>query len=314
MAQRVRYYRSDRELSRCGRYVDGGGYMSRWYQGLGDGMEWLRLSLDGVRDARVRVYASDRPERDGEQEPAMERRAGDLLLYGVRGRYLRFSVSPAQGLLGYELSFPGNSIDAGLPWTMQGDGTLRRFLGVYQSLYMDLNREFAAFPRRLDPLGLEVLEGLEDWLGAARWVRAAPAQLRGRLLVAASALNRMRGTRRGLEALIRLATGGEGIVVEPFAWKSRVTDPAEREACRRLYGAQASQVTVLLPGAASKAAVDFLEDVLEDFLPVGISCKLVQLEDAAPMDGYCYMDVNARLTEPPPPALDEAVLEELVLE
>ena len=61
MDQRFRRYRSDWDLKRCGIYDSAGGYRSQWYQGFCDGMEWHRLSLSGLSDAQVRVYATDQP-------------------------------------------------------------------------------------------------------------------------------------------------------------------------------------------------------------------------------------------------------------
>ncbi len=57
-----------------------------------------------------------------------------------------------------------------------------------------------------------------------------------------------------------------------------------------------------------------MRQVLKDFLPVGMDCDVITLEDDAPMGGYCYLDVNARLIEAPPSRLDDSTLDELILE
>lgn len=316
MAERFRRYRSDRDLRRCGVYDSAGGYRSQWYQGSGAGMEWLRLSLEGVQSPQVRVYAVDEPPEvwDGSLEPVLEAHAGDLLLYGVRGRFLCFTAAPAQGLAGYALSFPGRSIDAGLPDVMQGDDTLRRFLGVYQSAYMDLNQSCARFPGRLDPRAEDALPELKYWLGAARWMRDMP-QL-PELLAAAPMLNRLRGTRRGLDLLLEVVTGGRGELVEHFQWRERAAGMSakEREDCARLYGADRAGAALLLPEDTPPAALRFLTEVLEDFIPLGVACSVLPLQAGAPMDGHSYLDSNAELSEPPPPALDETDLDDLTLE
>lgn len=316
MAERFRRYRSDRDLRRCGIYDGAEGYRSQWYQGSGAGMEWLRLSLEGVRSPQVRVYVADEPpgDWDGSLKPALERRARELLLYGVRGRFLCFTVCPAQELTGYALSFPGRSIDEGLPGVMQGDETLRRFLGVYQSVYMDINQTNTRFPGRLDPMAEDALPGLKYWLGAARWMRDGP-QLPG-LLSAAPMLNRLRGTRRGLDLLLQVVTGGRGELVEHFQWQSRAGEMSarEREDCARLYGTDRTGAILLLPEDTPPAALRFLEDVLEDFIPLGVSCTLLPLQAGALMDGHSYLDGNAELSEPPPPAMDETSLDDFSLE
>lgn len=309
----IRRYRSDWELSRCGRF-EYGRYCSRWYRGLGAGMEWLRLSLAVSGPVLVKVYAADEgPDNsiDG-MEPALERRAEDLLLYGVKGRFLRFTVEPGERLRGYELTFPGLSIDSLLPCVMQGDGTLRKLLGVYQSLYMDLNRELAGFPARLDPLGAAPLPELARWLGASAWTdRGLPEP---ELLAAAVELNRMRGTKQGLRRLAELVTGRNCEIVEQFQWDARTRSLQERESCARLYGPDRSSVTLLFPVETSEEKLSRFKGVLEDFIPLGISCAVLRLEAHMTLDGHSYLDSGVQITDPPPAELDGPDRDELILE
>ena len=314
MDQRFRRYRSDRDLSRCGVYDSAGGYRSQWYCGFEHGMEWLRLSLEGVSQVKVCVFVTDRPPEawDHSLEPAMVREAADLSLYGVCGRYLCFTVNPAHGLVGYSLSFPGRSIDAGLPFVLRDDGTLRQFLAVYQSAYMDVNQRAARFPGQMDPHDPAALPDLGLWVGAAGWM-GETGNLPD-LLSAAPKLNRMRGTRRGLELLINLVTGGRGELVEDFQWRDQKLNKQEREDCMRLYGGGQASVMLLLPEDTSQSAMTFLERILEDFIPLGVTYSILQLRDGAEMDGHFYLDVNTRLREPPPAAMEESDLDELTLE
>lgn len=308
MAQRLRRYRSPEKVLQSGE-LENGVFRSPWFQGLNDGMEWLRLSLDGTREMEVRVWAADAPE-DTPAKPVLVRTGDDLLLYGVRGRFLRFDVWPGEGLRGYELSFPALSVDEGLPAVMQEDGGLRRFLGVYQSLAMDLGREFALFPRRLDPSSPDALPSLAHWLGA-EWALPAPEGLRERLLAVAPRLNRLRGTRRGLELLLELTAEGQGQIVENFRWRALPLGAEERAGCERLFHAD---VTLLLPRTLPEETVRFLEGALEEFVPAGVSFAVRLLEAGAVTDGLCFLDGNAQLTEPTPPALDESDLDNLALE
>lgn len=311
--QRLRRYRSDRDLRQCGVW-EGARFRSRWYQGTGRGMEWLRLSLEGVTAAKVCVFAAECPpeEWDGSVPPVLEREAGDLSLYGVYGRYLAFTVEPADGLQAFTLSFPGRSIDAGLPFVMRDDATLRQFLAVYQSAYMDINRKAARFPGRLNPYDPEALPDLRFWVGAVRWMQGA--SLLPQLLSAAPVLNRMRGTRRGMEELVKLVTGGRGEIVEDFQWRDLPLSLEERTSCARLYGSDHAGVVLLLPADTASSAMRFLEHVLDDFIPLGETYSILQLQEGAELDSHFYLDSNTMLREPPPAAMDESDLEELTLE
>ena len=313
MERTIRRCRSDWDLSQCGRF-EYGRYCSRWYCGLGAGMEWLRLSLEASGPVFVKVYATDE-EPDGPpggMEPVLERPAKDLLLYGVKGRFLCFTAEPGEYLRGYELAFPGLSIDSLLPAVMQGDGALRNLLGVYQSLYMDLNRDLAAFPARLDPLGGAPLPELARWLGASSWMdRGLPDAA---LLASAAELNRLRGTKQGLRLLARLVTGQECEIIERFQWEAQTNSLQERENCARLYGADRSSVTLLFPVGTSEEKLSRLKGILEDFIPLGVSASAVRLEEHMTLDGHSYLDSGVQITDPPPAELDNPEWDDPVLE
>jgi len=313
MERTIRRYRSDWELARCG-HLENGIYRTRWYRGLRPKMEWLRLSLKTSGPVQVRVYASDEepPGPIDVLEPALERTAPDLLLYGVKGLSLCFTVEPGEALQSYELAFPGLSIDSLLPSVMQGDGTLRKLLGVYQSLYMDLNRELAAFPDRLAPLGPDPLPGLHRWLGASSWMGLGlPEQ---ELLAAAVRLNRIRGTKKGLWLLSELVTGRPCKIVEQFQWDGKLQSAQERDDCARLYGPDRSGVALLFPADTPAEKLSKLKAVLDDFIPLGVPYTVVRLEERAALDGHSYLDGGARISDPPPAALDGPEDGELILE
>lgn len=312
MEQAIRRYRSDWELTRCGQ-LQNGIYRSRRYRGLRAGMEWMRLSLTASEPVLVKVYATDE-EPDGaidRLEPVLERTASDLILYGVQGLFLRFTVEPGAALQAYELAFPGLSIDSLLPSVMQGDGTLRKLLGVYQSLYMDLNRALSAFPERLDPLGPDPLPELHRWLGASSWMGLGlPDQA---LLATAAELNRLRGTRKGLLLLAELVTGQSCELVERFQWDN-LQSAQERDACVRLYGPGQAGVTLLFPSDTPKQVLSRLNAVLDDFIPLGVPYAVVRLEEGAELDGHSCLDSGVRIADPPPAELDGPEGGEPVLE
>lgn len=313
MEQTIRRYRSDWDLAQCGQR-EYGAYRSRWYRGLHTGMEWLRLSLTVSGPVLVKVYATDEePDCSTDAlEPVLERTAADLLLYGVRGLALCFTVEPGDALQSYELTFPGLSIDSFLPAVMQGDDTLRKLLGVYQSLYMDLNRTLSAFPSRLAPLGSDPLPELPRWLGAASWMGLGlPEQ---RLLAAAAELNRLRGTPRALHTLAALVTGQDCEIIEGFQWDGEIQSVQEREDCARLYGRGRSGVTLLFPAGVPDVRLSRLKAVLSDFIPLGVPYSVVRVEGSATLDVHSYLDGGAELADPPPAELDGPEDGDIVLE
>lgn len=313
MEQTIRRYRSDRDLAQCGQF-ENGIYRSRWYPGLRPGMEWLRLTLAVSGQVLVRVYVADDPAPGPvyEMEPALERAAPDLLLYGVKGLSLSFTVEPGDALQSYELTFPGLSIDGALPSVMQGDDTLRKLLGIYQSLYMDVNRELSRFPDRLFPHSSDPLPELRRWLGASAWMGLGLPERE--MLSAAVELNRHRGTRKGLQLLSRLVTGRDCEIVEQFQWEGGIPSAQELEECRRLYGEERSGVTLLFPVDVSAEKLSALKSVLDDFIPLGVPYTVIRLEDTATMDVHSYLDGGAEISDPPPAELDGPENGEWILE
>lgn len=277
MGPELRCYRAHRDLSRCG-MTEGTVFRSRWYRGLEPGMEWLRLTLEADQPLQVQVWAADAPAgavAPAAGEPALQRTANDLSLYGVRGQYLSFSVQPAAALRNYTLFFPGRSIAEGLPAILQKDEELRRLLAVCQAGYLDLNRVMRHFPDRLDPHAPDALPDLARWVGASRW--AADETTLRRILPYAVLLTRLRGTRRGLILLTRLVTGRSARILET---------PGRSPA-----------VTILLPVSVSAVDAQRLRALLQDFIPLGLTFDLIALQDGGPMDGHTYLEENAVLTE-----------------
>lgn len=313
MEQTIRRYRSDWDLARCGQF-ENGIYRSRWYLGLRPGMEWLRLSLAVSGQVCVRVYAADDPAPGAvyTMEPALERAASDLLLYGVKGLSLCFTVEPGEALISYELTFPGLSVDSFLPSVMQEDDTLRKLLGIYQSLYMDVNRELSRFPERLSPQSPDPLSELHRWLGASSWMGLGLPERK--LLAAAVELNRLRGTKKGLQLLVRLVTGQPCEIAEQFQWEEGIRSAREREDCKRLYGGGQASVTLLFPAGTSLEKLSLLKSVLDDFIPLGVPYTVVRLDETAAMDGHSYLDSGAEILDPPPAELDEPENGEWILE
>lgn len=271
MERQIRWYRSDRDLSRCGQW-DGDCYRSQWYRGLHPDMEWLRLTLEGAGPFHIRICAANRPS-EGEAAPVMQGDGSDLLLYGVTGEYLCFSVTPGDKLTGYTLSFPGLSVADLLPGPLQEDAFLRQLLGAYQSGYMDLNQKGDGLPRRLNPRDRSALPGLARWLGAERWLRGGLTA--DQVLPLAPALARMRGTVAGLRLLAELVAGTSVTIVERAVHPEALSERAWTALC----GDTPNAVLILLPPEASSQALRQLGELLDDFVPLGVTYALRKLED-----------------------------------
>ena len=311
----LRQYRSSKELSLCGIY-EGDIYRSRWFRGLEPEMEWLRLVLEGTGRMDVRIYVSDEiPDKFSDSfkwEPVLHRQDKDLLLYGVRGKYLCFTVEPGNKLKKFRLEFPGHSIDEGLPGALQQNDTLRMLLGVYQSRFMDLNRIASEFPKRLNPEALNPIPQLDRWLGSDSWM--LDGEQEKKIRSKASLLNRFRGTRNGIKLLSHLILGVPCEIMESCVLKDQKLLYKQKIEDSRIYSQNKESVTILIPPQVSKETREQFESILPDFIPLGISYQVVYLAEDIPMDGHSYLDINVVLQEKPISRMDSSRIENVILE
>lgn len=311
----LRQYKSSADLSQCGTIRDHV-YQSRWFRGLKPQMEWLRLTLKGNGGMRVRIYVSDgQPENFpdlGTREPVLDRENTDLLLYGVRGKYLCFTVEPGAALKEFRLEFPGHSIDEGLPAVLQGDDTLRALLGVYQSRYMDLNRKAAEFTERLNPQSPDALPELNRWLGSSRW--SLDSELEASIRMEAPHLARIRGTGNGLRRLVKLLTGSPCWLIESWLMKQNGGLYREHVNDFHLNSMDKEDITIILPPKISGERISQLKSLLPDFIPLGISYRVVYLSDNSRMDSSSYMDINGVLGGYSIGRLDHREVEDVILQ
>ena len=123
-----------------------------------------------------------------------------------------------------------------------------------------------------------------------------------------------RGTKTGLQPLIRLVTGQPCEVVERFQWEDGIRSDGEREDCKRLYSGGRSGVTLLFPAGTSSEKLSTLKAVLDDFIPLGVPYTVVRREETVAMDGHSYLDGGAEIADPPPAELDGPEDSEWILE
>ena len=134
------------------------------------------------------------------------------------------------------------------------------------------------------------------------------------ILAAAVELNRLRGTKKGLQMLSRLVIGQPCEIAEQFQWEEGIRSAREREDCKRLYSGGRSGVTLLFPAGTSSEKLSTLKAVLDDFIPLGVPYTVVRREEAAAMDGHGYLDGGAEIPDPPPAELDGPENGEWILE
>ncbi len=231
----------------------------------------------------------------------------DILLTELKGRYLWFRVelvcqggqSPRVGELKFR--FPRESWLSYLPEIYQdpeGSSFTQRFLGIFQSLYDDLDEQIRSVARYLDPqaVGGEYLEWLAGWIDVEDGYLWPEEKLR-ELVRRGMELYRIRGTRAYVAEMVKLYTGQEPWVVEHSQVEPYAGDGARAALMEELYGGSPYLVTLVLPESALENgdAYKALLRIIDNARPAWVEVNLVVLTPYLFLDKYSYLGINSTL-------------------
>lgn len=246
----------------------------------------------------------------------------DMLLHGIKGRYLWIFLTVAGSRIdssfrieGFSVEFPQSSFVEYLPeiYQQERDSFFERYMAVLQSLYEDLEREVDRVPVYLDyeTAPDQNLTLFAEWTG--HWNQShqwTPEQMRY-LIGHLQKLQSGRGTWTVMEEMIRLLTGKKAFVVEHFKWKDWMRSKSSLlEEYYRIYGEDEDTFVVIIDCTAQEIGMSerTLEQKLDDYTPLGMKCKVVFLKNSSRMDTQSYLDKNSYLSTPQQPTTGEMVL------
>lgn len=244
----------------------------------------------------------------------------DILLHSLQGRwvYLGICALPQDSadcvLQGLRLEFPRYSFTQYFPEIYQQDDFFRRYIAVFQSLYLDLESRVDEVPRLLDyeSAADDQVETLAGWLGIdTAGGLFGPDQLRS-LIRDSQLYQGGKGTRTALEKVVELVCGIRPQIVEYFQWSRLPMPAARRRLYETLYGGDGNTFCVILnmtahpgPLPVSEAQLDRL---VEAYSMLGTKHRLVFLRRCSYTDTHCYLDVNSCLSTPEMAAVDGVTL------
>jgi phage tail-like protein len=236
--------------------------------------------------------------------------AKDILLHSLRGRYLWIYVTFTREIIGQSkaelrglrLELPKISFTEYFPEIYEGNEFFDRYMGIFQSLFLDVERRVDGVPRLLDYRTTpdENVEYLAGWLGIDNSRRLfSPSQLRY-LIAHIDLFQGAKGTKRALESAVELLTGIKPRIVEQFEWLRPGMQAAQLAANRRLYGETRDHFCVILNLAGAEPGVSEADigRIIEEYSPLGSQFRLVLLSACCNTDTHCYLDVNGTLSVP----------------
>ena len=300
------------------------------------GFEWSRVSLECMmpEDSVIRVYAytSDSKLYDNSidfdeylarleeqrmrtvlSEIFMPVGSGDDFYIHMQGRYLwlmfEFIASgqaPKLEVLRVQIS--GDHMVDYLPEIYRKDGDFtKRFLSVFDSLYMDMEREIYNLPARLN---IDATDGsMLRFL--ARWACIDPAGMDDEAIIECirdavgdyESMYTVKGVARSVERLCYR----QPIIVESADVDPNKPGCVHSELYRKLYGENPYRFFILLDEDVfpSRAATEkFIKDMRE-LIPAHTEFELVLMQRSVRLDWHTYLGVNSVVSNYSTVVIDE---------
>ena len=324
-----------------------GKYLTRVFDSGERGTVWHRLLINTencqASELRVTIYAADELDftRDGKNynvdevihdegiplnikldmfepfEKKQVKSAADALLHEVAGRYLWiytevFAVSDKPATIkDIRVYLPAVSWIDYLPEIYRNSDTqgafLERYLGIFQTLYEEIEDEIDRITERFDPESAEVdfLRWLAEWLDISDCSVWEEEKLR-KLLLTAFSLYRKRGTKESVSEVIELYTGEKPYIIESFMLQQFAGTELYEKTLLPIYGDDPYKVLILVRSEVIKSNndVNVLRRIAREMMPLTVNFELKVLEEHISLDKFTYLGVNSYLGQPETAALN----------
>lgn len=234
----------------------------------------------------------------------------DMLLFDLQGRYLWMCIE----LVNYErqricirsvkLEFPRISFVDYLPDVYKegcdDNSFLARFLGVFQSIYVDLEDKIDNTIIKFDTekTDKDFLNWIADWISVKNPSIWGEAKLRT-LVKEAVSIYKMKGTKASIAKIVKEYAGIEPIIVEKFNVEDNEYYQINKHQVENLFGDNGYVFTVILEDKYVANTEEYIEllRVIADVMPIDAICNLVVLNDKIYLDHHCYMGMNSYIAQ-----------------
>ncbi len=230
----------------------------------------------------------------------------DMLLSRAKGRYLWFklellskqeAVPMVQGL---EIEFPRESFVDYLPEFYRSNEEnfyfLDRFLGMYQSMILDLQEEVVNISHYLDSdmTSTEFLHWLAEWVAIDDVFRWDEQKLRN-FIKQSFSIYKLKGTKEGLERVIELYLGQKPRIVETYEIMDMYSKSEYQEQYQSLYGDNIYSFFVFVEEkfVRTKEVLTGLNAIIEHYKPAYTVGKVIVLKSFMVLGQQVYLGINS---------------------
>lgn len=232
----------------------------------------------------------------------------DILLYDAKGRYFWFKLEildlnkDVTAITSIKVEYPMQSLVRYLPEFYQENEESKRFLdgylGIFESLYMDLEKDIDNVSHYFDPdtTDKEFLEWLSKWVKVENTYIWKEEKLRY-LLKNIVRFYKNTGTIKGISEIIELYAGEKPYIVEYFQLKKYIKYIEQSNTILNLYGDNPYEFTIILSEKSIPSEKEYKEvyKLIEEFKPAHTEVKLIILKPYIFLGNYTYLGINTYL-------------------
>jgi phage tail-like protein len=222
----------------------------------------------------------------------------DFLLYDLRGRYLYVALEMIGSGSAYvgniRIGARGDNFMGSFPEVYkERNGFLHRYLSIFSSIYNDISEQNEKLYEMLDldKCSPDLLETYGSWFGLNLGGGSLPEEVLRNVVKEAYQLNRMKGTRWALERILTIMLEDDFVLFE-----------------NRHKGGEIFEITVMIKRKLTEQLRHQLTFLLDQFRPLRVKIRLLQMEKDAVMDGNSYLDMNATIPSEKHLVLDEEAI------
>lgn len=240
--------------------------------------------------------------------PAAE--SGDFYIQGT-GRYLWLAFELAATgavppvIRKVTVWMGGDHMVDYLPAIYQEDDFTRRFLSIFNSMFLDMETAIEQLPQRMDYENTdgEMLAYLASWVCA----EGEESVLQERIATALPDYE-SQYTTEGIKRSVQRLTGKTPYLIEQFDVSPNRLDCRNPELYRRLYGEDPNRFFILLEDGVfpSREAGELFRRRMARLIPAGTSMELVPLKQCIQLDWHTYLGINSRVGGYVPATIDES--------
>lgn len=235
----------------------------------------------------------------------------DVLLYKTKGQYLWIVMEiigeEAGTISNMRVKAPGDNFMQTFPEVYRNYGDFfHRYISIFSSIYNDFQDDLDTTEKLLDidEAPVELLNEYAEWMGLMLQGGFLSEDALRQLIKEAYFLNKYKGTRQVIERVCEIILGEKPYIYE----KNMMNDYIRKENVEiynRLYGSSPYDVTLMISCYVDEKKRAQLLYLLRQFKPIRSVLRVVFLQDMGVLDGYSYLDMNAKVFTQTMGSLDE---------